>query len=102
MLLLFSYQFYLQLNEFEHSFFGYDDVTPPATAAGEAANGEGIAAADVDAVADGVTVDEVAADGVRNNFLGTDTHPPFSPSFDRANSRINLPSENFKRFCISK
>lgn len=52
----------------EFSFFGYVVVT-----------------ADV-----GVTVAEVAADGVRNGLRGTDTQLPLSP---RASSNMNLPSE---------
>lgn len=67
-------------------------LPPPTTVAGDAVNGDGITAADVEAVADGVTVDDVAAEGVRKILRGTDTHPPFSPSLDRANSSINLPS----------
>lgn len=54
----------------------------------------GITTGAVDAaVAAGVIVEDVAARGGRNIFLGTDTHPPFSPSLERANSKINLPSE---------
>lgn len=59
----------------------------------EAANEDGIVAADVDAVAEGVTVDDVAAEGVRKTFLGTETQPLFSPSLERANSKMNLPSK---------
>lgn len=40
----------------------------------------------------GVTVADVAAEGVRNALRGTDTQPALSPSFARANSNMNLPS----------
>lgn len=61
---------YSQLSDVEFSFFGYVVVT-----------------ADV-----GVTVADVAAEGVRNALRGTDTQPALSPSFARANSNMNLPS----------
>lgn len=66
---------YLQLNDVELSFFGYA----------------------VDVVAVGVMVEDVADDGVRNTFRGTETHPLFSPSLERANSRINFPSIKTKK-----
>lgn len=59
-----------KLSDVEFSFFGYVVVT-----------------ADV-----GVTVADVAAEGVRNAFRGTDTQPALSPSLARASSNMNLPS----------
>lgn len=49
----------------------------------------------------GVTVADVAAEGVRNALRGTDTQPALSPSFARANSNMNLPSSK-KRELIFK
>lgn len=72
---------HLQLNDVEFSFFGYVVVT-----------------ADV-----GVTVADVAADGVRNGLRGTDTQPFLSPSLARANSNINLPSAKYSgcfKYCL--